>query len=269
MLLSGHATVKRQPQTKPLIILANGPSLKTTLTEDVAVLANNPTMAVNFFAISEAYTTVRPDYYILADPYFFNADSISKDKRLKELHAALATTDWAMTLLIPASQCKTIPQSISNNPHVSILTFNAVGVEGFQWFENLAYKSGRAMPRPRNVLIPAIMTGINLGFKDIYLCGADHSWMQTIYVDTNNHVVSVQPHFYKDNPEEQARVYAEYQGYKLHDIIMSFYVAFSSYHRIARYATKQGVRIFNATENSYIDAFPRKDLNFNPSQKSN
>ena len=52
-------------------------------------------------------------------------------------------------------------------------------------------------------------------------------------------------------------VYAEYEGYRLHDIVYSFYVAFRAYHDIRAFADRRGVDIVNITPASYIDAFPR------------
>lgn len=116
------------------------------------------------------------------------------------------------------------------------------------------------MPRPRNVLIVSIVAGMWLGYKEMYIIGADHSWMQTIAVDEQNRVISVQPHFYKDSASEQKRVNAVYSNLHLHDIINSFYIAFRSYHRILAWANKRGVAIYNSTPDSFIDAFPRRPL---------
>ena len=116
------------------------------------------------------------------------------------------------------------------------------------------------MPRPRNVLIPAIMIAIKAGFKTIHLTGADHSWLRTIGVNDNNEVESIQPHFYADDKRELRRSAAEYRGYRLHDILQSFTVAFRSYHEIARFAAKEGVKIYNSTPGSFIDAFERRGL---------
>ena len=194
----------------------------------------------------------------MADGVFFSNDSTNAN--LMKLHDALARVDWPMTVIVPRSFRKTLHECITANPDITVRTINAVGVEGFGWFERCAYTSHRAMPRPRNVLIVALMAGIWLGYKQIYITGADHSWMQTIAVDSQNRVISVQPHFYKDSDTEQQRVNSVYEGYHLHDIIMSFYVAFRSYHRIQGWAANRGVNIFNATPGSFIDAFPRKPL---------
>lgn len=99
-----------------------------------------------------------------------------------------------------------------------------------------------------------------MGFKDIYIIGADHSWIKTLDVNENNEVVSIQPHFYKDNNEEHSRVASVYKNVRLHEILMSFHVAFKAYHQIAAYASAKGVNIYNSTPASYIDAFPRRPI---------
>ncbi|MDE6121454.1 MAG: hypothetical protein K2F63_06660, partial [Muribaculaceae bacterium] len=141
--------------------------------------------------------------------------------------------------------------------NVEIRAFNAVGVEGFQWLEHTFYKWGLGMPRPRNVLIPAIMIALGEGFREVLVFGADHSWMSTLSVTDRNEVVSVQPHFYKDGEEEEARVRHEYRGYRLDQIVESFAIAFRAYHRIEAFARKCGARVVNATPGSFIDAFER------------
>ena len=99
-----------------------------------------------------------------------------------------------------------------------------------------------------------------MGYRQIYIIGADHSWIKTLDVNENNEVVSVQPHFYKDNDEENQRVTSVYRNVRLHEILMSFHVAFKAYHKIADYAASKGVSIYNSTPVSYIDAFPRRNL---------
>lgn len=104
------------------------------------------------------------------------------------------------------------------------------------------------------------MVAIKLGYNNIYITGADHSWTRTLSVDDNNRVVSVQPHFYKDNSQEKERVTAVYNNIKLHDIINSFYIAFRAYHYIREYASSHNINIYNSTPDSFIDAFHRAPL---------
>ncbi len=240
-----------------LIIMGNGPSLKKNIEEDMDTLRSSRTMAVNFAANAPEFVEIKPDFYILADPHFFEGGAT--DRNVSRLFGRFnSEVDWDMTLFIPTGRDESAIGI--TNPHIKIEKFNPVGIEGFRWIEDLAYKTGRGMPRPRNVLIPAIMVGMQMGFRHIYIIGADHSWTRTLEVDEDNTVVSVQPHFYKDNSEEKSRVTDVYRDVRLHDILMSMHLAFKSYHAIARYASENGVEIFNSTPGSFIDAFQRRKL---------
>lgn len=258
LVQSGTSTVSPVAKgDERLIIMGNGPSLKKNIEEDMDLLQSTKTMAVNFAANAPEFVEIRPDFYILADPHFF--DNRETDVNVSKLFERFNTVvGWNMTLFIPVGRDE---REIGiSNPHIRIEKFNQVGIEGFKWLENLAYNTGRGMPRPRNVLIPAIMVGIQMGFRQIYIIGADHTWTRTLEVDENNTVVSVQPHFYKDNSEEKSRVTSVYRNVKLHDILLSMHLAFKSYHAIARYASERGVEIFNSTPGSFIDAFQRRKL---------
>lgn len=236
---------------KRLIILGNGPSLRQTISQSMQQLREADTMAVNFAANAPEFFTIRPRFYILADPLFFSGQ---QHDNVKALWENLTAADWDITLLVPFG--RKVPASFRHR----VVRFNAVGIDAPAWLENKFFDMQRAMPRPRNVLIPAIMLGVWMNYKDIVIVGADHSWMRTISVDSENRIISVQPHFYKEPEGEQKRVNSEYAGYHLHQIIHSFYVAFNAYHQIARYAAAKGITITNATPDSFIDAFPRATL---------
>ena len=251
LLLSRRSKITKVDGHNRLIIMGNGPSLRQTIAENIDVLKSNDSLAVNFAANAPEFFEIKPKYYVLADPHFF----VNRDNEaVARLYENLAKTDWQMTLFIPNSQDVTLPENIT------VEKFNMVGIEGWQWLQNAAFDACRAMPRPRNVLIASIMVAIFKGYKEIYIVGADHSWLKTISVNSNNEVVSVQPHFYKEEKKEVTRVNNEYVSYSLHQIIYSFYVAFRAYHQIRRYADARGIQIYNSTPESFIDAFERKPL---------
>lgn len=241
----------------PLIILGNGPSLARNIAEDMEWLTHCDTIAVNFAGNTAEFMSIRPRYYLLMDPHFFNLPS--SDHNVTRLYARLdSEVDWDMTLFIPTDRK---PSTLGiNNRHIHIEQFNPVGVEGYDWLVKKACDSGRGLPRPRNVLIPAVMTGIWLGYKEIYLLGADHSWLRTLDVDEDNTVVSIQPHFYSDGEEEHRRVATMFRDIRLHELLWGFHLAFKGYHAIQRYASTVGVSIYNSTPGSYIDAFPRRNI---------
>lgn len=249
-----------------IVVMGNGPSLAQTIAEYGETLASMPTMAVNFAAIAPEFTRLRPGYYIMVDPLFF---APSDQPNMVRLRRALADVDWDMTLIVPRGKAAKLDPAITANPHIHPVSINAVGLEGWQWLTHWAYSHRLGMPRPRNVLIPAIMAAAWLGYDTIYVAGADHSWMRTIAVDDDNNVISVQPHFYKDDASEQKRVDTTYRGYRLHDIVHSFYVAFRSYHLLQAWAHHRHIDIFNVTPGSYIDAFDRKNLDRNNGDNEN
>lgn len=257
-LLSRRPTsLKGMAEGERVFILANGPSLAEALAKDMDFLRTVPTMAVNFAAIAPSFNQLRPRYYVLADPHFFAERP--DDANLVALRQALTGADWPMTLFVPARYAS-IARELYGAPATRIARFNAVGVEGFDGLCRAAYGSGLGMPRPRNVLIPSLMLAIRMGYKEIVVLGADHSWTKTLSVTDDNEVVSIQPHFYADSGEEQSRIRHEYRSYRLHTIMESFAIAFKSYHDIAAYARRRGVSIINATPSSFIDAFERRSL---------
>ena len=46
----------------------------------------------------------------------------------------------------------------------------------------------------------------------------------------------------------------------LHDILLSFHIAFRAYFDVEDYARHRGIKIYNATPGSFIDAFERREL---------
>lgn len=243
-----------------LIVMGNGPSLRETVRDHGDLLRQSRTLAVNFAANTPEFPDIRPSIYVLADPHFFKVetDGHPADANVGRLWDNLMAVSWPLTLYVPCG--RKIPVSIEGNANISVKRFNMTPGEGLSGLVHWLYRRGLAMPRPRNVLIASLMIALREGYRDIAIVGADHTWSRDLKVDDLNHVVSVQKHFYEDSKKEEERVYQEYTGYHLHDILDSLRIAFRSYHQIAGYAAALGARIVNCTPGSFIDAFPRKKL---------
>ncbi|MDE5797117.1 MAG: hypothetical protein K2H75_08385 [Muribaculaceae bacterium] len=256
-------TLKTEVSARPLTVMGNGPSLRGVLDGDRAVLRDCDLMAVNFAPNTSAFFELKPQYLVLADPHFFNVSAADSDPNVIRLWENLHRVSWPLQLLVPVrftSVARTLAYADGQHKEdnkLQIKTFNTTPAEGLRSVSHWLFDRRLAMPRPRNVLIASLMLGIWLGYKDIRIVGADHTWSQSLWVDDMNRVVSVQPHFYEDKKDELDRVAAEYAGYHLHDILRSLTVAFESYHHIAAYAVRHGVKITNLTPGSMIDAFPR------------
>lgn len=240
-----------------IVVLGNGPSLNKTIANHLDFLMSHDRLAVNFAANAPVFFTLKPTSYVLADPHFFNG--IDSDPNVKRLWENIQSADWEMALFLPVKQ-KAFAKQMNFNVNIHLYFYNLTPVEGFGWLRRCLYRLNLGMPRPRNVLIPSIMLAIQSGYRKVYVAGADHSWTQTLWVDSENRVVSIQPHFYEDNESERKRVATEYHKYPLHQILQSLYIAFRSYFDIADFARSKRVDVINITPESFIDAFPRMTL---------
>lgn len=255
-LMSRRPSPKCKDKKDTIIIMGNGPSLREAMEKHMNVLMKYPRLAVNLSALAPEFRTLRPDYYILADIAFFLKNKTGKVPALWE---ELVTVDWPMTLFLPATARK-MPEVERLPANVTVKYYNLTPAEGYKWLTHPLYDAGLAMPRPRNVLIPSIMSAMRDGFKRIVLIGADHNWSKTLWVTDRNCVVSVQPHFYKDDDKELRRAEEIFKNVRLHEVYENYAIAFRSYFNVKAYIERRGVEVLNATPGSFIDAFPRISL---------
>lgn len=252
-IMSRRPSPKSRDRKDTIIIMGNGPSLRDAMEQDRDVLMAYPRLAVNLSALTPDFRDLRPDYYILADIAFFLK---KKTGKVPQLWEALRSVDWQMTLFLPATARK-MPEVKSLPANITLKFYNLTPAEGFRCVMHPLYDSGLAMPRPRNVLIPSIISSMREGFRKIVLIGADHNWSKTLWVTERNRVVSVQPHFYKDDDAELRRAEEIFKNVHIHDVYENYAIAFRSYFNVKAYADRRGVEILNATPGSFIDAFPR------------
>ena len=117
------------------------------------------------------------------------------------------------------------------------------------------------MPRPHNVMVPAIFIAIKLTNKNVFLSGVDHSWLRELHVDNDNKVLFYNQHFYDKDIKAKQFDYSGQRYMKLHEILNTMSKAFESYHILQEYAEYKQIKIINLTQNSYIDAFEKADFN--------
>lgn len=242
-----------------LVILANGPSLNDTVERHHDFLKERSLMAVNLAAVSDTFTELKPELYLIADPLFWILD----DKREALFGSLARKTTWPLHLFVPARARKDSKwkEIIAANPNITVHIYNTTPVEGFSNFEKFCFRKGLGMPRPHNVLIPSITTALRLPFRKIYLAGADHSWLPEISVTDNNEVLMNQKHFYDKNTSKAESVKQEnLSAARLHTILYHMYVAFKAYFILQNFALAQHKEIINITPGSFIDAFPRMKI---------
>lgn len=254
-------SIKTEQQQTPCLILANGPSLNQSIQNNPLFLENKDLICVNFFPNTAYFDRLKPRYHVISAPELWLPNAKPPYPELsKELYENIANkTTWQLTVFIPfaAKKYKQWQEPLIRNQHIKIRYYNPTPIEGFKWFCHAMYNIQWGMPRPHNVLIPSLMLAIKKGYKTIYIWGADHSWLKEISVNEDNQVLVNQKHFYDENTSKPLPMNKLKGTRKLHEVLIKFVHAFKGYWDIEAYAQKKKVDIYNATPNSYIDAFKR------------
>ncbi len=246
-------------------ILGNGPSMKANAAQFHQILKSKKLWVVNYFGNSDLFELLQPSFYLIVGPEFWREGVRQRNIDLRKLlfDNLVEKTKWPMAVFLPAEAFKSkfLKPYLKQNANLQFVPFNGTPVEGFNIFERTFFRWRLGMPRPHNVVIPAIHIALNMHFKKIYLLGVEHSWLPTISVNENNEVLLRNKHFYDTKELKNHRMY--YLGIRprmLHEVLHKFMLTFKGYFILKNYADSLGATIVNTTEDSFIDAFPRQKL---------
>ena len=128
-----------------------------------------------------------------------------------------------------------------------------------------AWDKNLITPPGQTVLNTAVWLGIYWGYKETYLIGADTSFVADLHVDQETNIVySIDTHFYSSKEvaldDFDEKNHRRTFGTKLHEEYFSAGIALRDYWAMREYADWKGVKVYNASEYSWIDAFERKKL---------
>lgn len=264
MSKNSYALRQQKSETDSIIILGNGPSLKPTIEANKNVFESIDLLCVNHFALTDYYTEFKPKYYVAIAHDLFLDDVMPHfvDASNKLFNAIADKTSWKMKYFTTQEAKKHLrwQKILEKNKNIEIIYLNLTPVEGFDRFMFRKFDRAKGMPRPHNVMVPAIFTALHLGVKQIILVGSDHTWLKEIHVDENNHTLFFNEHFYDKEKQAKQFDYAGKYYMKLHEILGTMSCAFASYHILKRYAEYKNTEIINCTPVSYIDAFKRNIL---------
>jgi hypothetical protein len=258
-----HFHESGQNPSDEIIVLANGPSLEKTIKDLSGFISAKKKLCVNAFVLSEYYETFKPEYYVIADQGLWLKNPLPEmsDHRENVFSSIVKKTSWKILFFIPyeAKSNKNIIQKISENKNITIQYYNKVSIHGFSWFVNLCYSLKLGIPKAFNVLAPSLIHAINLGFKKIFIAGADHTWLQNIFVNNENNLYFKDPHFYDQNPKKIHIIRNIETGkpLKYHQQLFALYIIFNNYYIIEKYSRYKKAKIYNISEISFIDAFER------------
>lgn len=258
--------IKKKGET--LVVIGNGPSLTETINTQSEQIRSKDCIVVNGFCKTEYYEKIKPALYLIADPDFF-VDDISKSKRVDAegvLINLIKKTTWKVNLIVPhTAQNSYFIKKINENAYIHVLYYNNYNLGNvcnlskhtkFElWDENLV------PPPAQTCLNTSVWLGIYLRYKQIYLIGADTTWMELLHVDQEtNQVYTIETHFYEEKKIYLYRDADENVPQKLHEELNCISRALSYYWELKYYADYAGVEVYNASSYSLIDAFERKKI---------
>ena len=97
-------------------------------------------LAVNYFALTDAFITLKPNYYIILDPNLSRRSSNQLEQRNK-LIEAIAKVSWKMILFVPRDISKDWLEKMKHNECVKIIKYNQTPVSGFRGISHYIYKN--------------------------------------------------------------------------------------------------------------------------------
>ena len=246
------------------IVLANGPSLKKSLEKNPELFKQNPLVCVNTFAVTDEFESLKPRYYVMLDPFLWDIKNETNLKTFKNLEEK---TTWKLYLLIPKHAMNNPAfQALKNkNSNVILTPFNYTVFKGFPNIAHWFYNKNLAMPQSLNVTITALFLGVNIGYKEIFLVGADHTWHENLHMSYENILHTKVTHFYENDSEIKLVPYyisgiPANGTRKAHEFFDIWSRTFYAYHLINDYAIAHNCSVLNASEVSFIDAFKRIKL---------
>ena len=250
--------------SRRLAVLGNGPSLRDELPRLIARREWERTdmMAVNFFALGDELTVVRPQYYVLSDPQFFRRAGHSE--RVENLYRALGErVNWPMTLYVQYYNPEQFDYraAVGDNPNIRIVPFHTLVFRGLRSVEFWCYRHGLGSGNFGTVVQNGEFIGLLLGYRQIDLYGVDHTLLDGLTVDDRNRLCRTQSHYYDSAPAAPEPIFVNAtdppRPYTMHTYLAETAELFRGHEVLRDYARSIGARIINRTRGSMIDAYER------------
>ncbi len=251
--------IKREDTDKRLFILGNGASLKS-IVDRFDEFKDSDFCVVNFSINTEIFWKIKPKMYVLTDRVYY----LFKDREdTRTVREKMQMVNWPMGLYIPYHFPKWIVEGFKQNRNITVCRYNTSPwkpeLKLFSKLKYWLYSKGVIAPACTNIIVAAIYTSILKGYKQIYLLGAEHSWMHDVKLNDKNEVVLTEKHYYGTYD----RIWVDYDGnpIKITDLLESLLSTFTSYQYLEEFSKYLGnIKIINCTEGSYIDAFERMKI---------
>lgn len=243
-----------------MAVLGNGPSLARELPGLLERTGDRDFMAVNFFALDERFTLLRPAYYVLSDPMFFR-ESAFRDRVAGLYRAMNERVSWPMTLYVQYYNPERFDyRAVLPNPLIRIVPFHTYMYRGFCSVEFWLFRRGLGSANFGTVVQVGEYVALLLGYRRVELYGVDHTLLEGLCVDGRNRLCRADRHYYDAGaPAAPQPVFRKVPPvpYTMASYLAEVAELFRGHEVLRDYAASLGVRIVNCTRGSMIDAYER------------
>ena len=250
-----------------MVVIGNGPSLKDSLEKYVDTITQYDRIAVSYFAATDAYEKIKPNFYAFADPMWFGGKQEFKEGVNTLLQTLVQKTTWDMTVILP-QKAKGMPVSkiLSSNEHIKMVFYydGYYTPKGMEYYE--ALDKNMTYPPSQTVLNVCVWFSIYQLYKETYIIGADTSFFRDIKVDQQTNVLyTIDQHFYDNNEvyKDTGLFDANHcrkMSMTMTELFEDVGGMFKDYEVLRKYAQRKCVKLYNASEYSWVDSIERKKL---------
>ena len=214
-------------QGKRCFIIATGPSLTVS---DLEMLKNEYTFSMNSIYVSYEKTDWRPTYYVIQDPFVY-----------EKINENLDFSDYKSTFI---GSIITGKFSVKRENNVNIFPLDLL----YQQIPNKKYHTKFSddiysrVYSGYNVAYSALQIAVYMGFKEIYLLGADCNYLQD------------KKYFADDKSRGEEKYFTKkFYASNTDKFILAYEVA-------KEFADKNDIKIYNATRGGLLEVYPRVDI---------
>jgi len=235
-ILSRNAKFRNMYAGRRCFVIGNGPSLNK---QDLAPLANEVTIAMNFFNKHPIIEKWKPTFFCMEEPVE-NIKRIGLSPFLDKIEAQAYFFHIGVKELFDEHQLLDVEK---------VYYFRVAGsLPGYPTGKN-PLDLAKSIPAAWTTAQTAIMIALYMGCSPIYLIGLDHDWL----ADPNAF-----QHFYTTSAGDAEPAFLSDWGYKkLLEVTLHIW---RTYELLRDVACKQGVTIYNATAGGFLDVFPRVEF---------
>ena len=259
-ILKKNLGIKNIHPSKRCFIIGNGPSVSDL---DLGRLKNEYTFVMAEFEKNIQATKLQPKFHIITDSVYFTeglteywpARFRAKDKEI--------SPDTTMIINL-AAKSFVEKYNLFKKHRVYYVGTQGIFTDNLPFNINLDHY----VPYPKNSALMCMMTAVWMGFNEIYLLGCEHNFLSHNMGYGKSLSFS---HSYDDEiakldstNDEVLKKYIDPKDLKLdyEMTIANILQLFRNYRLFYAKARKlhPGLRIFNATPNSFLDVFPMIDF---------